>query len=309
MVATSVPTSFLQALALAFGLAWGSFATVCISRIPDGRSVVTPGSRCDGCGRPIAAWRNIPVLGWMALRGRAACCGARISPRVPIVEALGGGLALLSFRPAVEAGLTGSSLLLAGVSFAAALTALVLTFIDLDQLYLPDGGVLLLAALGLASLPLRGEGLLDALVGGAVGFGVVYVPLIWLYERLRGHPGMGLGDAKLLAAIGLWVGWSMALAILVLAAVQGTLVALCTYVVAGRIAEPEGVVRQRAELEMLAAAGDRDALAALREDPLAEPPGEGLGAARLAFGPFLGLAFLEWLFLEDLLTSWLSGLR
>jgi len=303
------PPVLVNALAVLLGLAWGSFATVAISRIPQGHSVVTPGSRCDGCGAPIPWWKNIPVLAWVALRGRASCCGARIPARVPIVEALGGAFGYLAVQPAIEAGLTPASLVLAVLTFAAALTAIVLTFIDLDYMYLPNGGVALLAACGAASLTLRGMSWTQGVVGAAVGFAVVFVPFIWLYERLRGFPGMGLGDAKLLAAIGVWFGWLGAVASLVLAAVQGTAVALGTLLVAGRIEEPEGVVREREELRALAASGDEEAAAALRDDPLAEAPAEGLANARVAFGPFLCVAFLEWLFAEDWLVAWLTSLR
>lgn len=114
---------------------------------------------------------------------------------------------------------------------------------------------------------------------------------------------MGLGDAKLLAAVGLWFGGLGAVAVLVLAAIQGTLVALATFLVRGRIDEPEAVVREREELHALAARGDEEAAKILAEDPLAEAPAEGLAGARLAFGPFLCVAFLEWLFLEDVIVA------
>ena len=298
-----VPVGFVKVFAVLFGLAWGSFATVAIGRIPQGASVVSPGSRCDSCGQPIPASKNVPVLAWLLLRGRASCCGASIPIRVPVVEALGGALAYLACERALEAGVSAASLALAGVLFAASLTAVVLTFIDLDHLYLPDGGVVLLAGLGAVHTSLRHGSWSDAAVGAALGFGVVYVPFIWLYERLRGFPGMGLGDAKLLAAVGLWFGGLGAVAVLVLAAIQGTLVALVTFLVRGRIDEPEAVVREREELHALAAQGDAEAQQILAEDPLAEAPTEGLAGARLAFGPFLCVAFLEWIFLEDVIVA------
>jgi leader peptidase (prepilin peptidase) / N-methyltransferase len=303
MLLDDVPVAFVKVFAVLFGLAWGSFATVAIGRIPQGLSVVTPGSRCDGCGSPIDPAKNVPVLAWLFLRGRASCCGARIPVRVPIVEALGGALAYLACDRALVGGVTVGALALALVVFAASLTAVVLTFIDLDYLYLPDGGVVLLAALGAAHTLLRHGAWSEGAIGAVVGFAVVYVPFIWLYERLRGFPGMGLGDAKLLAAVGLWFGGLGAVAVLVLAAIQGTLVALATLLVRGRIEEPEAVVREREELHALAAQGDAEAAKILAEDPLAEAPPEGLAGARLAFGPFLCVAFLEWLFLEDALVA------
>ena len=298
-----VPAEFVKVFAVLFGLAWGSFATVAIGRIPQGLSVVVPGSRCDACGTPIAPARNVPVLAWLVLRGRASCCGAAIPVRVPVVEALGGALAYLAAERALASGGGAWALATAVVVFAASLTAVVLTFIDLDHLYLPDGGVLLLGALGVAHTGLRHGAWVEGVVGALVGFAVVYVPFIWLYERVRGFPGMGLGDAKLLAAVGLWFGTLAAVVVLVLAAIQGTIVALATLLVRGRIDEPEAVVREREELHALAADGDPVAAQILAEDPLAEPPPAGLAGARLAFGPFLCIAFLEWLFLEDVIVA------
>jgi leader peptidase (prepilin peptidase)/N-methyltransferase len=300
-----LPLPFLRVVAVLFGLAWGSFATVAIGRIPEGQSVVSPGSRCDGCGAPIPPWKNVPVLAWLLLRGRASCCGAAIPVRVAIVEALGGAMAYLSLTRALETGLRAEHLALAALTFAAAMTAVVLTFIDLDYLYLPDGGVLLLGALGLLSAPLRGVPWSEVAIGVVAGYAIVFVPFIWLYEKVRGFPGMGLGDAKLLAAIGAWFGWTGALVALVLAAMQGTVVALCTYLLQGRIDEPAAVVREREELRSLAAAGNEEAIAALRDDPLADEPEEGLRHARVAFGPFLCVAFLEWLFAEEWIVGWL----
>ncbi len=306
-LADLLPPSFFAVLSVVWGLLWGSFATVAIVRIPEGRSVVRPGSSCDGCGVPIPPWKNIPVFAWLFLRGRASCCGAVIPWRVPVVEALGGALAYLSFVRATgtDQGLTAANLVLALVVFAGALTAIVLTFIDLDCMYLPDGGVVLLAILGAVCVWIKRTPWEDAALGGLVAFAVVYIPFIWGYEKLRGFPGMGLGDAKLLAAVGVWFGWQGATTCLVLAAVQGTMIALCTFMVAGRIDEPEAVVRERQELKELAASGDIEAQEALRQDPLADAPAAGLGSARVAFGPFICLAFLEWLFAEDFLVSWL----
>src|SRR5712672_4291179 len=88
------PGWFLPVAAVAFGLLWGSFLNVVIYRLPKEMSVVRPASHCPGCGKPIAGYDNIPVFSYVILRGRARCCGIRMSPRYPLVELIGGGLSL-----------------------------------------------------------------------------------------------------------------------------------------------------------------------------------------------------------------------
>src|SRR5580700_10436251 len=84
----------LRVFAFVWGAVWGSFLNVVIYRVPREMSVVRPGSHCPACGKPIAAWDNVPIVSWLVLRGRARCCGARISPRYVVVELLGGVLSL-----------------------------------------------------------------------------------------------------------------------------------------------------------------------------------------------------------------------
>src|SRR4051812_35371647 len=88
------PRGFVPAAAFAFGLLWGSFLNVVIYRVPLEMSVVSPPSHCPGCGKPVAAYDNVPLLSYVILRGRARCCGTRMSPRYPLVELLGGALSL-----------------------------------------------------------------------------------------------------------------------------------------------------------------------------------------------------------------------
>ena len=94
MILADAPLWFLRTFAIAFGLIWGSFLNVVIYRVPRDMSVVRPGSHCPACGKPIAGYYNVPVLSYVLLRGRAACCGAKMSPRYPLVELLGGALSL-----------------------------------------------------------------------------------------------------------------------------------------------------------------------------------------------------------------------
>lgn len=316
MTLDDLPPWFLRVFALCFGLIWGSFLNVVIYRVPRGESVVHPGSRCPGCGTPVRAWDNVPILGYLLLRGRARCCGARLSPRYPLVEAAGGVLSL-AILEAIVLRLPGSTslgraLATYGADLALALGLLAATFIDLEYMFIPDTITLGGAVLGVATASLRAMGFDDALLGAAVGFGIVWLPFVVIYPRLRGgQVGMGLADAKLLLLSGAWFGWGGALFVLGAGAVQGSLAAVATLLVRGRIEEPEAVRLEREQIhaELEAMTPDERAVAEkeLAEDPLAEEPGDGFGQARIAFGPFLALATLECLLIgRDVLGAYIS---
>ncbi|EYF04008.1 prepilin peptidase [Chondromyces apiculatus] len=316
MTIADFPPWFLRAFALCFGLIWGSFLNVVIHRVPSGMSVVHPGSTCPACKKPIRAWDNIPVFSWLLLRGRARCCGARIKARYPLVEAVGGLLSLaiveaIVFRLPPETSIA-RGLAIYVADLALALGLLAATFIDLEHMYIPDGITLGGAVLGVATASLRDLGFLDALLGAAVGFVIVWLPFVVIYPRLRGgRVGMGLGDAKLLVLAGAWFGWGGALFVLGAGAVQGTLAAIAVLLVRGRIEEPEAVREEREQIraELAAMTDDERAEAEkeLAEDPLAEEPGEGFGQARMAFGPFLALATLECLLVgRDIIGAYLA---
>lgn len=301
------PPWFWYAVLIPFGLAWGSFLNVVIYRLPRDESVARPASRCPACGTPIRAWNNIPVLSYVLLRGRASCCGARISPRYPLIEASGGLLAWAILRCIVFEQPAGASLAhalgLFAIYLALGLALLALSFIDLEYMLLPDSLTLGGAALGLASAGFRGTGYVTALVGGVVGFLVIYLPFDLLHRKLRGYPGMGLGDAKLTLLAGAWFGIRGAVFALFAGAIQATLVVLATFIVRGKIEEPEAVRLERLELEAAieAASGEERAeLERERElDPAMRAPEEGLQRARVPFGPFLALATLEYALLEQ----------
>jgi leader peptidase (prepilin peptidase)/N-methyltransferase len=293
----------VRAFAFVWGCLWASFVNVVVYRVPLGMSVVRPGSHCPGCGAAVRAIDNIPVLSWVILGGRARCCGVRISPRYVVVELLGGVMAL-AIAEVVLAELPGSATVLhAGAIFLAdvalALALMAAAFIDLSHMFLPDAITIGGALFGLATPGLRDLAWTDALLGAAVGFLGVWFPFVFAYEKLRGRPGMGLGDAKLVMLAGAWFGWPGAAFALFAGALQATLVAIPVVLLKGGIEEPEGVRADREELHRAAEAGDAEAIQALADDPLATAPGEGLMAARLPFGPFLCLAIIEWMLGRD----------
>lgn len=307
MIVADVPPWLIRAVAILFGLFVGSFLNVVIVRVPREESIVTPGSHCI-CGKPIAWYDNVPIVSWLILRGRARCCGARISPRYPLIELIGALLTWAIVEVEILAAYPGSPLVLlaarAFVDVSLALALVAAAFIDLDHMYLPDAITIGGALVALVSARLRPEvGWARSALGLAVGFAVVYFPFIVLYRVLRGKPGMGLGDAKLLALVGAWFGWQGALFTLFAGAIQGTLASLVIVARKGRIEEPAAVVAERE-----AAMAEGEPLDA-EDDPVALPPEPGLGAARVPFGPFLVLAALEYLlFGPYLMQRWFAWL-
>jgi leader peptidase (prepilin peptidase)/N-methyltransferase len=206
------------ALAAAFaflgGLLVGSFVTVVAHRVPEGESIVGPRSRCPVCGEQIAAFDNVPVLSWLALRGQARCCGASISPRYPLTE-LALGL-LYATTTLVLWGEPGEIAL--GMVFVTTLTAITLT--DLERRIIPNKILLLASALGLAIAAATDAGSVpERLIAGAAAGGLLFLAAL-AYPR-----GMGLGDVKLAAVMGLFLGRSVGPAILV-ALLAGSVVGL-----------------------------------------------------------------------------------
>ncbi len=313
-----LPAWFYRSLAIVLGLVWGSFLNVVIYRVPLGLSVVRPASRCPACGVPVRARDNVPVLGWLLLRGRARCCGVRLSPRYPLVEAACGLLAWAIVERAVLTLPESTSVGRAGALFVAdlalALGLVAVTFIDLEHMYVPDAATYGGTLLGIATFSLRPPLTLgEAVVGAVVGFVVVWLPFSFGYRLLRGRTGMGLGDAKLVMVAGAWFGWTGALFALLAGAVQGTVVALTILALRGKIDEPEAIVREKEaiarELEAMSPEERAAAEAELAADPIHERLPDGVGQARIAFGPFLALAMLEYLLLgHDVVSGWVHWL-
>jgi leader peptidase (prepilin peptidase)/N-methyltransferase len=310
------PPEFLLVVAGALGLVFGSFLNVVIHRVPRGENVAYPPSRCPGCGAAITARDNVPVLSFLVLRGRSRCCRTKISPRYPLVELIGGLLSLAIARvivlelpldtPAWKFALVFACYLALGLGLVAA------AFIDLEHMYLPDGITLGGTLLGIASVPVRaGASFSESLLGAALGFALIWLPFIVLYQKLRGRPGMGLGDAKLVMLAGAWFGWFGAVFALLAGAVQATAVTLAVLATRGKLEEPEAVKAERRALyEALENAEGEERAALEREladDPLADEPEPGLGGARLAFGPFIVLAILELVLFGGVIENELLG--
>lgn len=238
----------LAAVAGLLGLLVGSFLNVVAHRLPRGESLVWPGSRCPRCGRPIRPLENVPVLSWLALRARCRGCRGRISARYPAVELVTGLLfAAIAWRHGAQPATA------AWLVFAAGLLAAAL--IDLEHRYIPDGISLGGLAAGLALAPavaaLAGApplaALARALAGALVGGGSLWLvgflharastalgrrfdhwpgegeahPRRWSADWWLWFPGMGLGDVKLLAAIGAFLGPVGVLATILAASVLG----------------------------------------------------------------------------------------
>lgn len=224
-------------VAAALGLCIGSFLNVVIHRLPrmmerewkaqcaelagevapqpeEPYNLVRPSSACPGCGHRIRAWENIPVVSWLALRGRCSKCGTRISAQYPVVEvlaALGAGYAAWRFGPGLAA-------------LAAALFVwftIALAFIDQHTGYLPDDLTLplvwigLLANLGGAFVPLA-----DAVIGAAAAYLFLWT-VNALFRLARGMDGMGYGDFKLYAAVGAFLGWQFLPLVILLSSIVG----------------------------------------------------------------------------------------
>ena len=194
-----------------FGAVIGSFLNVIAHRVPRGESLVSPGSRCPACGTPVKPHDNVPVVSWLVLRGRCRNCGARISPRYPLVELV----TALVFAAVVAVRGFDDDLVLE-LPFVSALIAL--AAIDFDHKLLPNKIVYPLAVWGLVATVLVDQGdLVEHLVAGAGAF-------LFLLLALLAYPsGMGMGDVKLAGAMGLFLGLSIVPALLA-AFLSGSLV-------------------------------------------------------------------------------------
>ncbi len=198
---------------LAFGLVVGSFLNVCIYRLPRRESVSWPASHCTSCNRPLLWYENIPLASWLVLRGRCRTCRERISPAYPIVEAVTGVVFLSAYF------LYGPTPLFA-VRIAFACAMIVLFVIDLRHRILPNVITVPGIMAGFVASLFLPPGWFSSLLGLLLGGGVLFA-IGEAYYRTRGVEGMGMGDVKMLAMIGAFLGWPLMLLTLIIASFAG----------------------------------------------------------------------------------------
>lgn len=203
---------------LCSGLAVGSFLNVCIYRLPRRGSILWPASRCPSCGRPLSWFDNIPVLSWTVLGGRCRTCRAAIGVTYPLVEAMTAALFVSGY---LIYGWT--PLLAARLLFACAM--IVLFAIDLEHQILPNAITIPGIVLGFLLAFFLPPGWLSSLIGLLAGGGVLFT-IAEVYYRTRGVEGLGMGDVKMLAMIGAFLGWQLMLVTLILASFSGSVVGI-----------------------------------------------------------------------------------
>ena len=269
------------------GLVIGSFLNVVIARVPQGQSVVRPRSRCPKCGRGLTWYENIPVLSWIALRGRCKGCHSPISIRYPAVELLTAVLfAGCRWRFGWEWPLVPALLLVS--------LLIPLAFIDLEHWILPFELTRPGIVLGvLSAIPLGWGDVRDSAIGALAGF-LVFWGLEWLGRKIAGQEALGGGDKYLLALLGGFLTYKCLLGVIFLSAFQGSIVGLLLKAFTGR-AGPAAPP-----------ASDVVVIPAVGESMVESSPDEEEwvpGPSNLPFGPWLALAGLELLYFGPWIAS------
>jgi len=283
---TYIPIPFLGLFLSVVGLLVGSFVNVLIARLPANESIVSPGSRCPNCGEAIRYYDNIPIFSWLLLRGRCRRCDWEIPIRYPVIEAMCALAFLLVFFRVRHLSASPELLawsLLHGLSFMALLLAI--SVIDLDHMIIPDGlsltGTLFALAISFGAAEATGVNWQHASVGALVGGGTILFVAI-TYRIIRGRDGMGMGDVKLMALLGAYLGFSAVPFILFAASIQGTLFAAIWWMTSRSKRD------DRVGPEVNDGGGPDD-------------DQESMGSLALPFGPFLALSGMQWYLLHDVL--------
>ena len=183
---------------------WGSFANVCIHRLPQNKGVVSGRSHCPKCKKEIVWQDNIPIISYLILKGKCRKCKRKISSQYPMVEMINILLFLIIYF-LFGISLTTILLMILSLSF------LIIFFIDLKHFIIPNSLTFSMMILGFIksfdpNLNSIFPNYINSLIGGLFGYGVIF-SIIFFYKQIRKKEGMGLGDAKLLAVIGFWFGW------------------------------------------------------------------------------------------------------
>lgn len=214
------PRILLDVSFFAFGLVIGSYLNVVVHRLPLGVSTVLPRSRCPRCRAPIRAWDNLPVLSYLLLRGRCRHCGGGIPWRYPLVELLTGVCFVASSRHFEGRWID----FVVGCAFSAAM--ITLAMIDLENFILPDVITLPGIIVGLLVQPfLSWSTLVEALVG-VIGGSLALYAVGWIWELVKGVWGMGIGDVKMIAMVGAFLGWQGVVFTLFVGSMSGAAVGL-----------------------------------------------------------------------------------
>ena len=216
-ILTALPLPLQVTVVLFLGLSFGSFANVCIHRLPRNESVMSPRSRCTTCNTPIAVRDNIPLFSYLLLKGRCRQCAAAIPIRYPVVEAV---TALLILSGFVKFGVSWKFAIFCVVGPA----LVIITAIDIKHKRIPDIIILPGIVFGLAAGSYL-VGLKDSSIGLLVGGGT-FLLTSEVYYRVRGRVGMGGGDIKFIAAVGALLGWQQVVLVIFLSALAGSLVGL-----------------------------------------------------------------------------------
>jgi leader peptidase (prepilin peptidase)/N-methyltransferase len=290
----------LYVMAAILGALLGSFANVCILRIPAGKSIAFPGSHCFACGAPVRWYDNLPILSFLILRGRCRACGARFSPRYLFVEAGTAMMVVAVFhlclavlRPADE---LSHRLLRFGIYTLFTLALVVLAFIDLDHKKIPDKitypAIPMFLVLGLI---LRDLPWWELVIGVAGGYLLVRA-ISDGYFYATGREGLGYGDGKLLALIGGLLGWRAVLFALFGGSLLGTVLVVPPLLVTSARRR-----RQRGH-------GWEEFVARVEKQDRVLYPDVALRHVEIPFGPFLIAAAFAYLFLQDVIPMVIGSL-
>ena len=269
-------------LAGLFGLAFGSFLNVCLSRWPAGESVVTPPSHCRNCGRNLAWWENIPIASWLVLRGRCRTCKTKISWRYPFVELSIGALWAIAGHRSISIIVSGQvptnlfweEIIVALGVMLFAWVVVALAFLDAEHLWLPNYltlpaiafGIVFrttVAAIGFYVPSCRdcnfvpfgcwdcvspGRAAVSSVLSAGAAAGLILL-IRWTYWLIRRREGIGLGDAKLMAMLGAWLGISGALLSFAIGVVLGFIFAIIALIVPATRRESETWLAAKLPLE------------------------------------------------------------